>query len=329
MATPRPALSLVVPTRRRPEPLRRLLDSLAATAESLGTIEIVLVVDADDQDSIDVRHELLSLKHVVVPPGQTMGALNESGAAAATGDFLMLLNDDVVARTPGWDEKILRRCRRFADGIVLVHVNDTLLQKNLCTFPIVSRAFCKLAGGICPREYIRYRIDDHIEDVFNLLAMLGERRTIYLPDVIFEHLNFIDLPDGPREYHSDPEILARDAPLFLDLFAERKKLAIRLLRHIGASDAEVLIARRRLERIDDPFSLRVPSRLRVESDVPAAVRFARFFRRQAGLVPAAWKRGKACWRDKGARGLAAAGWRRVGAMMGLTEPMSGPKAPSV
>src|SRR5207249_4787352 len=128
------------------------------------SFEVVLVIDADDEPSVAFRHPGLALTHAVGPPGRTMGRLNADGYRSARGDFVMLLNDDVVARTPGWDDKVLARLRRFADGIVLVHVNDTLLREHLCTFPIVSRTFCELAGGVCPEEYVRYRIDDHVED---------------------------------------------------------------------------------------------------------------------------------------------------------------------
>src|SRR5262245_7732479 len=217
MPEARPSISLIVPTRRRVPSLWRLLDSLARTAARPGALEVVLVCDDDDPPSRSARHPALALRHVVGPPGRTMGALNQAGYQASRGDFVMLLNDDVVARTPGWDAAVLARLRRFPDGIALVHVNDTLLRDRLCTFPLVSRTFCELAGGVCPVEYRRYRIDDHIEDVFNLLAFLGLKRTFYLPDVIFEHLNAVPVPGAAPEYHSIPEVLALDAPLFLAL----------------------------------------------------------------------------------------------------------------
>src|SRR5579884_3604785 len=103
----RPIFSLIVPTRQRISSLQRLLDSLAATASRPDALEVVLVVDADDPPSIDFHHPALALTRVVVPRGQTMGALNSAGYEASSGDYLMLLNDDVVARTPGWDDKIL------------------------------------------------------------------------------------------------------------------------------------------------------------------------------------------------------------------------------
>src|SRR5262245_21851210 len=115
MLSARTALSLIVPTRRRTESLRNLLDSLVATAAHPDDLEVVLVVDADDGPSIDFLHPKLTLRHAIVPPGQTMGTLNSEGYRASSGDFVMLLNDDVIARTPGWDEKILRRLQRFPD----------------------------------------------------------------------------------------------------------------------------------------------------------------------------------------------------------------------
>src|SRR5271165_4387469 len=183
----RPTFSLLVPTRLRTDRLGRLLHSLARTAADPGAIEVVLVIDADDGDSLAFRFDGLTLKRVVVEPGLPMGTLNMAAYQASAGAYLMLLNDDVIARTPRWDRKVLACLRRFPDGIVLIHTNDRLFQEVLCTFPLVSRAFCELAGGICPQSYQRYRIDDHIEDVFNLLGVLGERRTVYLPDVVFEH----------------------------------------------------------------------------------------------------------------------------------------------
>jgi hypothetical protein len=283
-----------------------MLDSAAATAAHPERLEAVLVVDADDRDSIRFRHTAIPLRHVVVPPGQTMGALNSAGYRAARGAYLMLLNDDVIARTPGWDEKVLRRLKRFADGVVLVHVNDTLMRDRLCTFPIVSRTFCELAGGICPSEYVRYRIDDHIEDVFNLLGRLGQRRTIYLPDVVFEHRNCVQQNDSPSEYHSIPGILALDAPRFLALFPERKRLALALLKHIEGtlSPERAETARRELDRIGDPFSLRRPDRLLVETDLPIVRRLCR---RLGGL----WRRGLGCYRRNGPLGLLQAARRRL------------------
>src|SRR5262249_19482701 len=153
------------------------------------------------------------------------------------------------------------------------------------TFPAVSRRFCELVGGICPREYVRYRIDDHIGDLFNLLAVLGERRIFYLPDVIFEHQpgRAGSVSDGKRAggvsdrsdriYHSDPTVLGDDARRFDALFPRRKELALQLKDYIDSEAHRAEAARQRhlLESIRDPFSLRVPQRLRTRTDTSLRV----------------------------------------------------------
>ncbi|HSQ54452.1 MAG TPA: glycosyltransferase, partial [Gemmata sp.] len=254
---PRPWFSLIVPTRARPAQLRRFLASVAETAFHPERIEILLVIDTDDPASAAVDEPRLNVRKVPGPPGRTMGELNSAGYGASTGDRVMLLNDDVIVRTRGWDAIILDALRRFPDPFVLVHVNDTLIREHLCVFPLVSRAFCDLAGGICPKVYLRYRIDDHIEDVFNILAALGERRTIYLPDIVFEHTNAIDHPTAGRVYESDPAILAIDAPLFDALYPERKELALRVLEAIAGTNHA---RRNQLHALTDPFALRVAGR---------------------------------------------------------------------
>lgn len=259
-----PLFSLIVPTRERPTQLRRMLDSVAHTAAHPERIEVVLVVDADDAASL-VRHPRLNIRHIVVPPGLTMGALNRAGFEGSSGDYVMLLNDDVIVRTRGWDAIAVSCFRKFPDPFVLLHVNDTLMRDHLCTFPLTSRAFYEQIGGICPVEYRRYRIDDHIEDVFNLLAMLGERRVVYLPDVVFEHDNAVNHPEAGTVYLSDPAILALDAPLFDALLPQRKELALKAYAVINPTQNRIEETRRRatLDAVHSSFDLRISGRQRV------------------------------------------------------------------
>jgi GT2 family glycosyltransferase len=268
--TDRPLISLIVPTRQRLPRLQRLLESLATTTTHPAAVEIVLVIDEDDAETRCFEYEELALRQVIVPPGLTMGALNMAGYEASAGRYLMLLNDDVIARTSAWDERVRDCFRDFPDEVALVHVNDLLFRQSLCTFPLVTRTYCELAGGVCPPEYVRYRIDDHIGDVFNLLTLLDERRTVYLPDVVFEHLHYEENRSGERRYASDPAIMALDAPRFEALRSERKELALRLKEHIDERSRRAIAAqhRRNLDGVAEPFALRAPQRLRVRGDSP-------------------------------------------------------------
>jgi hypothetical protein len=296
-------ISLIVPTRGRPALLRRLLDGLAETTAVTEALEVILVIDHDDRATADVSDARLALRRVIVPPGLTMGALNCAGYQASRGRYLMLLNDDVTPRTRHWDAIVRSVFAAHPDDIVLVHVNDLVMQRHLCTFPIVSRTFCELTGGLCPREYRRYRIDDHIEDHFNLLNLLGLRRTVFAPEVLFEHDNYTTSAGGRRQYFCDPLLLAPDAELYDRLFAQRKAAALRLMSHVTGRPVSPRW-RRKVERVSDPFALRTPDRQRIlcEQGIIDA---------PSPAPPKLWTRAAKCLRDKGAAGLLRAIGRRL------------------
>lgn len=260
--------SLIIPTRDRVEQLGRLLDSLVATTSRRDELEVILVVDEDDTATRAFAFEGLTVKQVAVEPGLPMGTLNMRGYEAASGDRLMLMNDDVVVKTPGWDQRVTTAFNGFPDGVVLVHVNDGTFKERLCVFPFITRAFAELAGGICPVDYVRYRIDDHIYNVFNLLAHLGERRILYLPDVVFEHRNYSGWIPGYRMYLPNQEIHDADTDLYVKLFDKRKNLALSLKARIDArrSALESEKWESRLSRLGDPLLMRDPRHIRVSPD---------------------------------------------------------------
>lgn len=264
-----PLFSIIVPTRGRPEGLQRLLDSLKATTSHLNSLEVILVIDADDGKTLEFVYDDFPLKRVVVQPGLKMGALNMAGYDAAIGDYIMLLNDDVILRTQAWDEKILAGFKTFSDEIVLVHVNDKIFGEKLCTFPFLSRKYCEIASGICPGEYVRYRIDDHIYNVFNLLAVMGKIRILYLPEVVFEHTNYVLTTFGGAEYRPDERIHEIDTQRFHELLPERKKLALRLMAYLDGESGRdrSRIRENLLTPITDSVALRRPEYIRIQSDI--------------------------------------------------------------
>lgn len=249
--------SFLLPTRGRPELVKRLFQSIVATTTHLDRLEIILSVDDDDLESQALTDDRLHLKRVVLPRGAMMGELNHRAYEQSVGRYIMPVNDDLILRTPGWDEQIREAFRLFPDDIALIHVNDLLFKERLCTFPMVSRRACE-AIGFCERGYNRYRIDDHIYDVYNLLAYLGHKRLVYLPDVVFEHENYATegeqaentyVAEDNKVYVANKEIMAKDAALFDSKMEERKQAAMRLA---GIIDAE------RLQRLQERHQSRLP-----------------------------------------------------------------------
>jgi hypothetical protein len=226
--------SFLLPTRNRVKGLANLLESIEAMTARPEQLEVILGIDEDDQATREFVWDGLNIVKVIVPRGLTMGRLNQACYRASRGRHLMAMNDDVVLRTPKWDDKVRAALDAVRDGIFLMHVNDLLFGQSLCCFPMVSRTYCEMVGGFCPDEYERYRIDDYIHDVFGLLRAHGHHRIFYLPNVIFEHLNYVPGHKAQRLYQLNPEILGRDGQRFDASLPVREALAAKLAQHIDA-----------------------------------------------------------------------------------------------
>ncbi|MEK6791520.1 MAG: glycosyltransferase [Deltaproteobacteria bacterium] len=236
--------SFLMPTRKRPDLVKRFFQSIADTTAFPERIEVVLAADEDDKVSQAITEDRFQLTRVVTPKGANMGELNRACYQASKGRYVCLINDDVVVRTKAWDRAVYNVFSRFDDDVALIHTNDLMFEEKLCTFPILSRTACDEIG-VCPAEYRRYRIDDHIYDTYNMLAHIGYKRIFYLPDVIFEHDNYAHQGNPARRsahvggndkrvYVPNQEIINLDAVDFDGMFARRKSDALRLAHIIEA-----------------------------------------------------------------------------------------------
>jgi hypothetical protein len=223
-----PLFSFLLPTRANTGMLRNFLDSLHATCSDSSRVEVILCQDSDDIETAAFSFNRLTYKRVIAAPGLTMGALNNLCFSVATGEFVMLVNDDIMVRTPEWDRKIIALLDAEPDRHLLIHVNDEIFGQKLCTFPMLSRKTVELIG-LCNEGYRRYAIDDHICEIFHILRFLGHDRIRYLDDVLFEHLNYglkVGMA-GEKTYvpRTPPE---HDWALFHSLLGERKQAALTL-----------------------------------------------------------------------------------------------------
>lgn len=236
----KPLFSFLLPTRANTEMLEAFLDSLRETCSVPDRIEVVLCHDSDDPETEAFEYDGLSNRKVVLQPGATMGQLNNRCLADASGEYIMLVNDDILVRSQDWDVEILRLLKSEPDPHVLVHVNDEIFGHKLCTFPMLSRQTIELVG-LCPDGYRRYAIDDHICEIFHILRFLGHDRIRYMDHVVFEHLNY-DLKAGvagekvyvPR---TPPQ---HDWELFRNLLDARKKAALKLALAIDGDERNLL-----------------------------------------------------------------------------------------
>jgi glycosyltransferase involved in cell wall biosynthesis len=227
-----PFISMILPTRGRVNSLRRFLESVVIYTDRPHQLEIILVIDEDDRESIAFEFPGLCIKKRIVRPGQSMGMLNQFGFEVSDGRYLMLANDDVVIKTHHWDSVLKSTLDKWKDKMVLAHINDLIFQQTLCTFPIVSREYCEIAQGICPTGFHKYAIDDHIFSTFRIAAALGANRIIFFPFIIFSHLNY-SVQSGRRLYNINPDIKSQDELLFHKLHDKRLNVAVEICCRTG------------------------------------------------------------------------------------------------
>jgi len=216
-----PDISLILPTRERPALARQALDSVARTAARPQQLEVVLYVDLDDVPSHGIGHPDLRVVKLIRPRAR-MGAITQACYAASAGRYLMLLNDDVVCRTDGWDAAVLGRFGRYPDDVALVWGNDLFRGDTLPSHPILSRTGCEIMGGVCPPKYHRDYIDAHIYDVFCALRRHGHDRLVYLPDVVFEHMH-VEAGKAPADNTSVKRRKTDDELTYIAWAEERRR----------------------------------------------------------------------------------------------------------
>ena len=216
----------------------RFIKSAATQTTYLDQIEIVLYVDDDDTGSHHLGSEQVSVKRIIGPK-TSMGAYNSACYAAARGDIIILVNDDMVIGTQGWDTKIVNLDASIPDMVYLAYGNDLFKNGSLCVFPILSRRTCDLLVEPYPKEYQGAFIDYHLFDIFKRLQHLGFDRIHYMDDVVFEHLHYRTGKAPFDETYAKRDRFADDST-FLALINSRKKSADRLLRILRGDESQAL-----------------------------------------------------------------------------------------
>src|SRR6187431_3326419 len=112
-------ISVLLPTRKRLKQLDRVLKSLYSLCANREQVEVIFRVDHDDAES----QQYLTKKgetYITGPRLQGYASLPHfmnQCAGIATGDVLLMCNDDCVFTTRDWDDKVLDCANRFPDGL--------------------------------------------------------------------------------------------------------------------------------------------------------------------------------------------------------------------
>jgi hypothetical protein len=141
-------ISVLIPTRRHLDKLPRAVRSLQEHASV--PIEILLGIDDDDPDTIAWARPRRDVRAVVSPRPDTLGAVTNGLAAAAQGDVLLCLADDMEILTPRWDVEIGRvAVRESADGKPFAFYLDDPTHPGFPSVWGVNRSWVDICGFAC------------------------------------------------------------------------------------------------------------------------------------------------------------------------------------
>ena len=176
-------ISMLCPTRNRPEGLLRLVTSALETATSPEEIEIVAVVDPDDSSYVQlIEAKLSQVKWVFVDEPVVFSDLWNLAWWEASGPIYQMVADDMVVRTPAWDTLVREAFEAVPDRILFVYGYDGI-QEDMGTFGFVHDAWTSTVGRFCPPYFSSDWCDVWLDEV---AAKLGRRHRV---EALFEHLH--------------------------------------------------------------------------------------------------------------------------------------------
>lgn len=173
-------ISLLVPTRGRPEGFARMVRSAIDTAWSPDRVEVVAYQDADDQ-----RYAEGWSDQTIVGERIVLSEMWNRCAEAARGNILMQCADDLVFRSEGWDAHIAKAFDACSDRIIFVHGDDGNQGDKLGTHGFLHRRWVDVLGYFVPPYFSSDYNDVWLTEVADAL-----KRRVYVPEVFTDHLHY-------------------------------------------------------------------------------------------------------------------------------------------
>lgn len=149
----RPLVSIIIPNKDHSDVLRTCIDSIIEKS-TYDNYEIIIVENNSvEKETFEYYSHIERVHSKVIrverwPAEFNFSKLMNFGASKASGDYLLLLNNDTEVLSPNWIETMLGICAREDVGIVgvkLLYKDDTIQHAGLCvTGGVAGHLHCNL-----------------------------------------------------------------------------------------------------------------------------------------------------------------------------------------
>lgn len=178
-------ISILCPTRGRPESFAAMVDSAYRNADNPGELEVRAYLDDDDpQRSRYITAPTFGVFLFTCGPRLVLSEAWNQCYEDARGDIFMHGADDIRFRTRGWDTIVEQTFKHFPDRIALIHGDDGGDHpQDLATHGFLHRRWVDAVGHFLPPYF-----DSDMNDVW-LTAVADELGRRVLVPIVTEHMH--------------------------------------------------------------------------------------------------------------------------------------------
>lgn len=176
-------ISILLPSRGRPENLERLALSALSHADDPEDIELIVYIDEDDDSYKDWEYP--EAVKIFVTPRTVLSEYWNMAYDKAQGPYYMHCGDDIVFQTQGWDSRVKEAFDKYPDKIVLVYGDDgDPADKQFGTHSFLHKNWVDAVGYFVPPYFSSDFNDTWLNDVADMID-----RKVKI-DILTEHMHF-------------------------------------------------------------------------------------------------------------------------------------------
>ena len=179
--------SALCPTRKRPDNMARLAHSFFQMSKNPDENELVFYIDNDDTESITKAQELQTQYNIQYIVGEriVLSEMWNECYKICKGEYLFHCGDDIVMKTPNWDNIVENKFLEFNDKIAFVYGDDLnpAMPDDFGTHGFLHRNWVDTVGYFVPP----YFSSDYNDTWLNEVSKSIGRH--YKVNIVTDHLH--------------------------------------------------------------------------------------------------------------------------------------------
>jgi len=188
-------IALLMPSRERLNLKLTIISSIMTTVKDINNVTLYMGVDEDDptkEISQKIANAIPFVKYVNLPVvvGETpnIHKMWNICARESSEEILGMIGDDMIFKTPNWDEAVLNEFVGLegSDKFKLVYCNDGFRPGDMCVNSFIHREYMDINGYYVREDFVRNWADQWLWQIFGAFD-----RLTYLENITIQHNHWV------------------------------------------------------------------------------------------------------------------------------------------